>query len=223
LLRCTVGHSRWKYQRQRSNPPNEGILEFREQIMSVVQFNRQRVRKQDMPPLCLRCGAAATVTVDKTFSKSQGWTTLLWFVGGPPAVFLGALIFRNRLQVPVPMCDRHRNHFRWQTRLFWGGLAASTIVFAMGLALLSVMPANREAWAMAPFGTFFGLWLLAYMVSSFTGITAATVDDNEAVVVGVSPRFVSAYPMLPDTDPDVEPAPAYASGIDDPLQFSIKR
>ena len=52
--------------------------------MGLVRFDRCRTEQEDMPPLCLRCGAPATVIRSKTFSKSQGWTFILIFLGGLP-------------------------------------------------------------------------------------------------------------------------------------------
>src|SRR5207248_9559780 len=107
--------------------------------MGVVCLRRSQVERGDLPRLCLRCGKPATVRRNKTFSKSQGWTFITIFLGGLPYLLCCAL-FRDRLRVAVPLCAAHKNHFRWQAGILWGGLALLATLATGCLALIGNVP-----------------------------------------------------------------------------------
>jgi hypothetical protein len=140
----------------------------------------------------LRCGAPATVIRSKTFSKSQGWTFILIFLGGLPYL-LGTLVFRDRLRVQAPLCDAHRNHFHWQTGILWGGLL---VLAALLVGCFALIPHVSDAILKQCFtavGGLAALWIVVLLVNRLTGIMAASVSAEEAIVVGVSDKFARAY------------------------------
>ena len=160
--------------------------------MGVVRFVRQRVQYDDMPAVCMRCGAQATVTRNKTFSKSQGWTFFTIFLGAWP-YFLCALLFRHRLRVPVPLCDAHRNHFRWQAGVLWGGIALVALLLAGCFALMGNVSDAVLKNCFLAVGIVAAVWVVVLLGNRLLGITAGTVNDEEALVVGVSDDFAKAY------------------------------
>jgi hypothetical protein len=167
--------------------------------MGVVRLHRDRVHGDDLPPLCLRCGEPATVLRGKTFSKSQGWTFILIFLGGLPYL-LACLVFRDRFHVRAPMCDAHRNHFHWQRAILWGGLLGLIALAAGCLALIGHVPDEVQKNCFIGLAIAAGIWVVVYLGNMFTSITAATVSDEEALLVGVSDEFAKAYERRPDAD-----------------------
>jgi hypothetical protein len=159
--------------------------------MGVVRFERHRTELEDMPSLCLRCGAPATVAPSKTFSKSQGWTTVLIFFGGVPYL-LATLVFRNRLRVRTPLCDAHRHHFNWQAGILWGGLAALALMLAGCFAMIPNGGAMTDK-CFGAVGILAAVWVVVLLVNRLSGIQAAAVSDRDALVVGVSAKFARAY------------------------------
>ena len=159
--------------------------------MGVVRLSRRQAEHDDLPRLCLRCGKPATVRRGKTFSKSQGWTFVTIFLGGLPYLLCCAL-FRDRLRVRVPLCDGHRNHFRWQAGILWGGVVLVGSMFAASLALIGCVPHDYESLPFQISGGTFGAWMLILLINRLWGIAAASVNDREAVLVGVSNRFAKA-------------------------------
>jgi hypothetical protein len=160
--------------------------------MGVVCLQRSRVAHEQLPGLCLRCGTAATVRRPTTFSKPQEWTFVLFFLGGIP-YFLGRALFRNRLRVTVPLCDRHRHHFAWQTGIAWGGAALVAALLAGCFALMGEVADATLNNCFAGVGIVAVVWVVALLVNRLSGITSATVDDEKALIVGVSDRFARAW------------------------------
>jgi hypothetical protein len=106
---------------------------------------------------------------------------------------LGALLFRNRLRVQVPLCNAHQHHFHWQVGILWGGLAGLAALLFGCFALIPHVPDAILSRCFTVVGGAAALWIVAYLVNRLTGIMPATVSEHDAVIVGVSERFARAY------------------------------
>jgi len=160
--------------------------------MGAVRLVRDRVEQGDLPAVCMRCGEAATGTSGKTFSKRQGWTFILIFLGGLPYLLAG-LVFRDRFRVQAPLCDAHRNHFHWQRAILWGGLTG-LIGLAVGcFTLIGNVSDEVQKQCFIGLAIAGGVWVVVYLGNMFTSITAASVSSEETLLVGVSDEFAKAY------------------------------
>jgi membrane-anchored glycerophosphoryl diester phosphodiesterase (GDPDase) len=113
------------------------------------------------------------------------------FLGGVP-YFACAALFRNYATMSTPLCDSHRNHFRWQSAIFWGGLAIIATLLIGCFAMIPHMPDKILQNCFAGTGIFALLWVIAYVINNFVSVTAAKVDDHEILLVGVADRFANA-------------------------------
>jgi hypothetical protein len=159
--------------------------------MGAVRINRYRAEQNDLPPVCMRCGAAATTTHNKTFSRPQEWTSGLFLLGGLP-YFLATWLFRNRVRFAVPLCEDHRNHFRWESGIFWGGILSLIAAFVAILMYVPVQSGLLEI-GLEVIGILAAGWLLVVIVSFFRGTCAAIIDEEGVVLGGVANKFVKAY------------------------------
>uniref|UniRef100_UPI00397BA25E hypothetical protein n=1 Tax=Salmonella sp. SAL4445 TaxID=3159900 RepID=UPI00397BA25E len=67
-------------------------------------------------------------------------------------------VLRKTRTVPVPLCDRHANHWKLRSILTWGGLAAVFVFYVMGNLL--IQEGNRDA----------GLWRGLVCLGSLLGL-----------------------------------------------------
>src|SRR5205085_2028102 len=123
-------------------------------------------------------------------SRPQGWTSALFFLGGLPYL-LGCWLFRDRLRVGVPLCEAHKNHFRWRAGVFWGGL--TLLPASLAAVLYSVPEGPAQQVCLKGLGVAALVWCLAVLVNFFRGTAAAVVDDDGALLAGVSDEFARAY------------------------------
>ena len=60
----------------------------------------------DLPPVCMACGAPATVRKRKLFSWQPQWVPVLILVGLLPYIIV-SLVLTKRQRVETPLCERH--------------------------------------------------------------------------------------------------------------------
>lgn len=165
--------------------------------MASVKLHIPDLYGDELPGVCMKCGAPAVVYKAKTFSWHPGWVYLLIFVGLLPAAIV-ALILTKRVRMRVPLCERDRNHWLWRT----GGLLASFLALVI-LGCLAVTALVEQA-PRGPAGDLFGLvclalvgglvaWVIAAAVVSATTIRATEITDRSITLAGVSHDFVDAY------------------------------
>lgn len=158
--------------------------------MAAVIITREQAEYDQLPHICLRCGNPATVRQDKTFSKRQEWTSSI-LLGGLPSLLLG-LVFRDRMAVRVPLCDKHKHHFHWQTGILWGGLAVVlTLLFAC-FAMIGNVPDKIMENSFIGVGAFALFWVVVLLINQLSGIAPAKIDSHQALIMGVSEKFVRA-------------------------------
>src|SRR5258707_9669465 len=82
-------------------------------MMAQIRLSRYEAEEGMLPPICVRCGAPATRYKGVGFSTLADWFYLLvLFILWPLAVL--AVLLRQRVRFLLPVCDGHRNHWRWR-------------------------------------------------------------------------------------------------------------
>src|SRR5437660_11736174 len=97
-------------------------------------LSRYEATQGQLPRVCMRCGAPATLVKAKTFSWQPGWLLLLILLGvvGLVLFLVLSLTLSKRMRVQVPLCERHRHHWAMRNGLTLGGLVL-LLAFAGGL------------------------------------------------------------------------------------------
>ncbi len=162
--------------------------------MATLRLPRQRWEKDDLPPICMRCGAASTNRIRKTFSWSPSWIYVLVLVGLLPFVIV-ALILTKRRTLHVPLCDEHRNHWSWRALVFGLGFLVLVVVGILGFALTTEPnPLNKQIRGITVLILFVGglAWLILAAVLQNSAIRATHITDRDMTLVKVAPEFVQA-------------------------------
>jgi hypothetical protein len=165
--------------------------------MAIVKLRNPDRYDDELPDVCMKCGAPATVRKAKTFSWHPGWVYVLLLLGLLPFVIV-ALVMTKRRTVRAPLCDAHRNHWLWRTLVilgsFFGLFAVAFVVF-----IASVQPDPRGAqtdftgWACLGCVLALFVWVILAAVLSMTAVRAAEITDRSITLVGVSREFADAY------------------------------
>jgi hypothetical protein len=109
--------------------------------MATIALHRDEFEENKLPPLCIRCGEPATCVKKKTFTWGPDWLLILLFVSicfGPlfwVALILN-LVVRKRMKVPVPLCQKHRNHWLPLQVVLFGGIGLVVLLFTTVVILL---------------------------------------------------------------------------------------
>jgi hypothetical protein len=158
--------------------------------------------EDDLPAVCLCCGAPATVWKRQFFAVGEvGHHIGIGGIGGVIAlIFILVDVVRVASGRPLclcaPFCDRHQNH--WLTRLWiiLGGVAALVLVFIILIALI-ILTARTE-------GMFYHGLTLLLGVGGIIGVTIAwalllrrtihkvKISRDYIVLGGVHDRFIDA-------------------------------
>src|SRR5438067_2274616 len=98
--------------------------------MATIQLGRHEARQGQLPPVCMRCGTAASVYRTRRFYYSPWWIYL-----GLPFVLLPFFVLAwygsKPARVRVPLCPLHRNLWRWQQPVLAFVCAAGSIAFGI--------------------------------------------------------------------------------------------
>src|SRR5690242_4942118 len=109
--------------------------------MAEVRLGRLEAEEGELPPLCLRCGAPATMYNSRRLAWQPGWVVVLFALTFWPLLLMSLLI-RKRMRLRAPFCDAHGNYWRRRfliAAIVYGGLAGLVIA---GLSLLAAAQAD---------------------------------------------------------------------------------
>ncbi|MFL5331344.1 MAG: hypothetical protein ACJ8C4_20850 [Gemmataceae bacterium] len=180
--------------------------------MSVVKLRRNEPISENLPPFCMCCGAAAENRVVRTFSWSPSWVVFLIFVGFLPFLIV-AMILTKRARLAVPMCDKHKGHWRWRALVTWLSFAA---IFGLGMtAFAASQSAPQPAFARPDWTGYMCVaslvlsivWLIMAVVLQQTAIRPTLIDDYIIRLTGVSRDFAQAVHFGQANLPTLPPAP----------------
>jgi hypothetical protein len=155
-----------------------------------------REAEGDLPMVCMRCGAPATVVRHKKMSWYPRWVWILILVN-LLIVIIVAMILTKRARLQAPLCDEHKNH--WSNRLLIG-FGSFALLMLLVIAVIALMSnASRDVQnslgGIAVLGCLAaGLaWLVLLAVLGSTAIRPAEITDTDLLLDGVSPTFVDAF------------------------------
>jgi uncharacterized membrane protein len=168
--------------------------------MAQLKLGRYDAELGRLPPRCMRCGEAPSLTKAKKFSWYPSWVYLLILVH--LLVFLiVAAIMTKRMRVPVPLCEKHKNHFLWPTLL---GVAALLLLLAVifgGIALAGALEGELDpdaqgvfftVWFVGGLGLFLAVLITACVVQART-IRPTEITDRGMTLTNVAREFVGAF------------------------------
>jgi len=170
--------------------------------MPSIRLYRDEVGEGRLPPVCLRCGAPATCSKRKTFSWHPQWIDILIILGllvfAPffPVGVICALVMTLRMPVWVPLCDAHRNYWRWRAVYIVGG---AILFFLLGFGCLVFVFARPSGQISDLIGLLCTLpagigliWLFSAAIIQ-NGMIRPTQITSESVTLGrVCREFIAA-------------------------------
>jgi hypothetical protein len=182
--------------------------------MALVRLTREEATEGILPRVCLRCGADATVTRERTFSWHPQWVDIFLVLAFISLVFLWVAVILSialnvRLRARVPLCDAHKNYFRNRDLFIYGGLV---ILALAGLVCLAVM---IYLWSEIEHSELFSylcalplgvalVWLISAAIMQSGTVKATEINDRGITLNRVSREFIDAlrYDRRADLDDD---------------------
>lgn len=172
--------------------------------MANVTLHRDELVEGELPPFCMRCGEPAALVKQKKFSWGPGWVMILLGAGalcsGP--LFLVALILvpflLKQMRVPVPLCDRHRNHWLPLQIVLFGGIAVVALTFFLAVILFVTAegPGDRKTDLAGLFcvGTFAALLIMLFpaAILQTTVIRPTEITSDRITLRSVAKEFAEA-------------------------------
>lgn len=154
------------------------------------------MRGAELPPICFRCGQAATGGFVRTKAYwHERWIYLL-LIPGVIWYLIAALFVRKRMDLGIPLCVQHR--FRYQ-QLRW-----ASILMLIGGGILVIIsffvPADYLAY---PIFAFMGL-LVGGLVTWLTAgvfLRPKFIDTSLGVFSGPGEQFLAQLPSKPQSMP----------------------
>ena len=171
--------------------------------MPSIRLFRDEVGEGALPRVCMRCGKVATCTIRKTFSWHAQWIDILIFVGllvFTPLFLVGvvcALAMTLRMRVWVPLCDEHKNYWKWRSVYIAGGTILFLILGGALLAFMVTRPAGQETSDLIGLvcvlpGAIALVWLISAAIIQSTMIRPSEITTDSIRLGRVAREFVAA-------------------------------
>lgn len=172
--------------------------------MARVTLDRDECSEGFLPPVCARCGEPATGTRSHDFLWHQPIIFFALICCFPLYVVL-ALVNRKRMNVALPVCDRHRGMWvRRQVALVAGVVsmfAGVSFGAAFGQEIDRVLNFDSTAPIAVFGGVLAGVFLIA--IAGLGSIRPTRISAESITLAGVSPVFadtVEQYRILLEDD-----------------------
>jgi hypothetical protein len=152
----------------------------------------------ELPDVCMKCGAPATVRKSRTFSWFPPWIWVLFFFCGLLPFAIVALIMTKRRHLDVPLCEEHKNHWMWRQLAVVGTLLALLLVgFVAWTAVINDQGPRGDDELSGPlclgWVALLVVWIIGAVIAQVTSIRPREITDVSITLLGVSPEFVRAY------------------------------
>jgi hypothetical protein len=158
--------------------------------MAQVRLGRFEAEEGELPPLCLRCGAAATQFQAGQVTWCPGWIYLLLLVTFWPYLIVSFLA-RRRITILAPFCHAHRRQWRRQRVL---ALVSFFVALILVVIALLMAAARTDVESIASLWRFFwviGLfWLGGIFLRRLGAIYATELTEDAVTLNGVAEAFV---------------------------------
>lgn len=162
--------------------------------MAAVRLESYGNGTIDLPHVCMRCGAPATLRKRKTFAWFPSWIYLLILCN--LLIFaIVALVLTKKRSVHVPLCDEHKNHWLWRQLTVFGTLVPLIVLGFLAMIAMDDRNGRNSASGFLCFATFVGLviWLIAAGILQSTSIRPSEITDHSITLQGVSREFIRVY------------------------------
>jgi hypothetical protein len=175
--------------------------------MANIRLGRHEAATEQLPPVCLYCGADAVARCPQRLHRQPGWVSILllvplWsvsrisFLGDPISGFLFCLwialvscapyflvraVVRQRLNLLAPLCARHRRHSRWRSLGIPLGfllLAAASVAAVVFLGVWALL-----AWGLGV------VWFILAIEADLRGIQVKEIDEHSFTLARVDQTF----------------------------------
>src|SRR5262249_26468382 len=155
--------------------------------MANIRLDRYEAEHDVLPPVCMVCGAPATLHKDKKFSWHPPWIVVLVIFGVLGILIMVALILTltKRMRVSVPLCAAHQNHFLWRALLIWPGFLGYVVLAAAGGIVLGLANGNGIDIEQGPLPYYlvlmlvlFCAWVIGACIVQYTGVRSTEVTDR---------------------------------------------
>ena len=160
--------------------------------MAKIRVYRDEAHGEEFPPLCVKCGGEEETTTTQRFVWVPQWVIVIILFGLLPWLIV-MLILRKTMRLTMPMCNRHRNHWRNRKLYVWLGLLFWVVY---GIALIvewNDLPKDASSLALGIL-IFGGLgWLISAAIYSNSGIKPAEITDRYLELVGVNKAFAREW------------------------------
>jgi hypothetical protein len=166
--------------------------------MATVQLSRREAEDDDLPDVCMKCGAPATTRISRAFAWYPEWVWITILAGLLIFVIL-ALVLTKRMRVEVPLCDEHKKHWFNRNLAIWGtfGILALLMVIGIGIAVAAADPSDRDGnpvFGVICIGSLVCLipWLTVVAIAHYSMIRPSEITDRSIRLTKVSDEFVDA-------------------------------
>jgi len=186
-------------------------------LMATIRLGRYEARQGNLPPVCIRCGIAASTYRNKVFVYSPSWIYL-----GIPFAFVPFFLlawYRSKpARAYVPLCPLHRNLWRWQQPVLIAISALVSVGFGclpLVLAFQGKYDSEKEAKiiVVASLAAVAGvaLYVGASIALKYLGIHAIEVDAHGITLTGVAAEFVEALRVAHEGEASDQQRPGAAA------------
>ncbi len=169
--------------------------------MARIRLGRYEAEHGELPFICMRCGAPATMVKRKSLAWHPPWVYVLIPAGVLPFVIV-AMVLTKRMRLQIPLCDAHKSNWLVRALIIWGSFVVFLgMIVLIGAVLFALDEQRRRAGsAESGFSGFLCLgivggaiaWLISIPIIQNTAIHVTQITDSSITLTKVSPRFVEA-------------------------------
>ncbi|QEL15089.1 hypothetical protein [Limnoglobus roseus] len=157
--------------------------------MATIELGRYEL--EDLPPVCVQCGAAATEVKVERFTWTPQWAQFTVFLGLLPW-FIFVALTQQKATVHLPMCDEHFRRRPLIGQLVWVGVAIGAALIGVGLCIDENLNLPSSMYlSMAGFATLV-VTLLVVLFGSDGSVRATHITRSTITLDRVSEEFVDA-------------------------------
>jgi len=189
--------------------------------MAKLSLTRRELTSGELPPLCMKCGKTVRKPMKKTLvfwpPKVRAIVTFFGLIGGGVLGLVAYFVMKNQIvRIPskLPICDRHRNHWKLPFIVMFGSMLAFIVLMFGFLAIMSKQNSDlfpmvlMVSMAIGVIGAFVGLIMMA------RAIWIESVDGQKVMLTNVSEKFIAAIVEHRESDEE-------AKVIDDEEGFEV--
>ena len=167
--------------------------------MATLRLGERPWDEEELPDVCMKCGAPAEVYKHHRFRWHPGWVFVLILVH-ILVYAIAALALTKKRRVRVPLCHAHRHHWLSRQVILFVGFAVF-VLLGVGAFIAMSDPVARPGGVGEALGGLLCagsvvtliVWLVLVAILQSTAIRPQEITDRGITLVGVSPGFVEAY------------------------------